>query len=324
MFENWDTLFCMIFNGKHDRWHWVPLFGLFGLTFFRQAQISMSSACVPGTLDQESILDPWQPTARCAHSATYIPSRLPLNVSNSWGGTKTWNTFHCLPSIFLTGFDSCFAVGSIFQGKFCGGLLIVLQKNAYGFLQKVARLGVGARFGLGLMWRFVPHTSTWGSHKGVVQACQLAVWWSHHHCRMSILFPSIICIDGNCTHSGIWISQSTTTCPNVYHVLPKPSNTLPKRVKTRDPILQHHILWHLVKLMQFHAVSKILGSCHWQNADEGRVILSIRGVPGKIWQVSIFFLEDFLWGIICCIYLYMVFLRFGHVFDFFFPASLLF
>ena len=49
--------------------------------------------------------------------------------------------FPLLAIYFLTGFDSCFAVGNIFQGKFCGGLLIVLQENAYGFLQKVARLG---------------------------------------------------------------------------------------------------------------------------------------------------------------------------------------
>lgn len=51
-----------------------------------------------GSLDQESILDPWQPTARCAHSATYIPSRfagMDEGCVMIFGG----HTSHCTSSL---------------------------------------------------------------------------------------------------------------------------------------------------------------------------------------------------------------------------------
>ena len=127
----------------------------------------------------------------------------------------------------LTGFDSCCAVWVFFQGIFCGFLrwfvdscFFTYSKNANGFLQRWPDR-LGERFGLGLiglMWRFL------GSHfnMGVTQRYD---WFSE---RVSSEYrgviisagfpscfpPSIICI-GNCTHSCIWISQSTPACPYV-------------------------------------------------------------------------------------------------------------
>ena len=293
--------------------NWVTLlinYYFLVLTCFRQAQIScMSSACVPGSLDQESILDPWQPTARCAHSATYIPSR---PVSERFKQLRRWKkrhekpTCHCLPSGFWQVLIAVVQLEYLFKA-YSAVVLFDKFDSPTAKMQTVSCKGGRTRLEkdlgwvrLGLMWRFL------SSHfnMGVTQRYD---WFSQ---RVSSEYrgviisagfpscfpPSIICI-GNCTHSCIWISQSTPACP---YVLPfstmsyrKPSNTLPKRVKTRDPILQHRILWHFMTLIQF------LRNCHWQNVDEGRVILSIRVVPGYFEYFPYFFLEDdFFAGII--------------------------